>query len=188
MSQIATTKEKNLVEDVQKIFSCITDGENPPPNLNFKIMFVPESRGAFTPPPYRFEGDSFYSIRLFLRCIFIIFIVFINAHIMSYVFNIQPDGYYVFLLKSHTVPEALANRVLSDRDISSMSGRWKINRIQTHNSMQVTFKMRLCYSVNDPACVKKGVVYTMVRFTTYTNHHDLFLVLLTSPYPLSLIF
>jgi len=52
----ASQKEAITIEDVEKIFDCLTKGEVPPKHLSFQIIPVGPKDFALSPPYHRFEG------------------------------------------------------------------------------------------------------------------------------------
>ena len=51
---------KRLTEtDVKLIFSCLTNNQQPPTKLRFKIIRVPQNGLKLSPPSFEFNGKSF---------------------------------------------------------------------------------------------------------------------------------
>lgn len=51
---------KRLTEtDVKLIFSCLTNSQQPPTKLRFKIIRVPQNGLKLSPPSFEFNGESF---------------------------------------------------------------------------------------------------------------------------------
>lgn len=98
-------------DEVQTIFGCIDNNERPPNHLKFKIIVSPLNESKLSPPSFEFQ-----------------------------------PGIYVLLFptsctESATVPSALDDVVLSQRDLSAMPpSPWSISGPQGSNFNTVTFR------------------------------------------------
>lgn len=161
---------KRLTEtDVQLIFSCLTNNQQPPTKLRFKIIRVPHNGLKLSPPSFEFNGKSFsvYPIWSWSSCA--------GQHLTSFLPMTWQhlDGLYV-LLRSPiaglaSIPSHHIDKLMTDSDLASLpSCPWSLSGPQYKKEQGQTVQQRYCYPRGNPSYSngKGGSMWTMVSLSS----------------------